>query len=182
AYARALIEISPDDVLKDDFVIAIPVGKDKGHSLDTIRIKYEWKPPRCSTCLIFDHTDAKCPKLPKEVIPAVVSNVDASHSKDVANDGFEVVKKKRNMKNKHQKQIAGTDKFSKLINFLHRQLHREALSRIRASVSMIWASVDDFVCTRHMLEAIVQRKPVVTRIWLQGCGEACCDITRKVLY
>nr|GEY93570.1 hypothetical protein [Tanacetum cinerariifolium] len=37
--------------------------------------------------------------------------------------------------------IAGTDKFSKLINFLHRQLHREALSRIRASLSMTRASV-----------------------------------------
>nr|GEV82433.1 hypothetical protein [Tanacetum cinerariifolium] len=105
AYARALIKISADDVLKDDLVIAIPVGKDKGHSLATIRIEYEWKPPRCSTCLIFYHTDAKCPKLPKEVIPAVVSNVDASHSKDVADDGFEVFKKKKNRKNKHQKQV-----------------------------------------------------------------------------
>ncbi|GKB94310.1 DNA replication licensing factor MCM6 [Tanacetum coccineum] len=38
-------------------------------------------------------------------------------------------------------QIARTDTFSKLINFLCRQLHREALSRIRASISMIRASV-----------------------------------------
>nr|GEX54170.1 hypothetical protein [Tanacetum cinerariifolium] len=89
AYARALIEISADDVLKDDLVIAILVGKDKGHSLATIRIEYEWRPPRCSTCLIFDHTDAKCPKLLKEVIPVVVSNIDARHSKNVADDGFE---------------------------------------------------------------------------------------------
>ncbi|GJY35258.1 hypothetical protein Tco_0420636 [Tanacetum coccineum] len=37
--------------------------------------------------------------------------------------------------------IARTDTFSKLINFLCRQLHREALSHIRASMSMIRASV-----------------------------------------
>nr|GFB84999.1 zinc knuckle CX2CX4HX4C [Tanacetum cinerariifolium] len=49
AYARAFIEISADDVLKEDLVIAISVGKDKGHSLAFIRIEYEWMPPRCST-------------------------------------------------------------------------------------------------------------------------------------
>ncbi|GKA09184.1 hypothetical protein Tco_0688515 [Tanacetum coccineum] len=31
---------------KEDLVIDIPRGKDKGHSLATIRIEYEWKPPR----------------------------------------------------------------------------------------------------------------------------------------
>nr|GEZ42702.1 hypothetical protein [Tanacetum cinerariifolium] len=105
AYARALIEISADDVLKEDLMIAIPIGKDKGHSLASIRIEYEWRPPRCSTCLIFDHTDDKCPKLSKVVTPAVVTNVDLNLSKDVADDGFEVVKKKRNKKKKHQKQV-----------------------------------------------------------------------------
>ncbi|GJY54967.1 zinc knuckle CX2CX4HX4C containing protein [Tanacetum coccineum] len=46
AYARALIEISADVILKEDLVIAIPIGKDKGHSLATIQIEYEWRPPR----------------------------------------------------------------------------------------------------------------------------------------
>ncbi|GKE05932.1 zinc knuckle CX2CX4HX4C containing protein, partial [Tanacetum coccineum] len=54
-YARALIEVSADVELMDELVIAIPAGKDKGHSLATIKIEYEWRPPRCSTCLIFDH-------------------------------------------------------------------------------------------------------------------------------
>nr|GEX43737.1 hypothetical protein [Tanacetum cinerariifolium] len=91
AYARALIKILVEDVLKEDLVIAIPVGKDKGHSLASIRTEYEWRPPRCSTCLIFDHTDDKCPKLSKVITPAVVTNVELNLSKDVADDGFENV-------------------------------------------------------------------------------------------
>ncbi|GJS86829.1 probable methyltransferase PMT28 isoform X1 [Tanacetum coccineum] len=107
AYARALIEVLAEDAPKEELVIAIPLGKDKGHSLATIRIEYEWTPLRCSTCLIFDHTEEKCPKRPKEVTMTVVTNVEVNHSKDVADDGFEVVKKKRNKKNKHKKQVDG---------------------------------------------------------------------------
>ncbi|GJU39274.1 hypothetical protein Tco_1192231 [Tanacetum coccineum] len=45
-YARALIEVKADSELKDSIVIAILIGKDKGHTLATIDIEYEWKPPR----------------------------------------------------------------------------------------------------------------------------------------
>ncbi|GJR99878.1 hypothetical protein Tco_0316387 [Tanacetum coccineum] len=71
---------------------AIPVGKDKGHTLATIDIEYEWKPPRSSHCLIFDHITDKCPKVPKETIP---TNTD--------DEGFVEVKKKKN-KNKSRSQ------------------------------------------------------------------------------
>ncbi|GJX09204.1 hypothetical protein Tco_0199063 [Tanacetum coccineum] len=70
--------VSAEDAPKEELVIAIPLGKDKGHSLATIRIEYEWTPYRGFTL---------------------------NHSKDVADDGFEVVKKKRNKKKKHQKQV-----------------------------------------------------------------------------
>nr|GEV35971.1 hypothetical protein [Tanacetum cinerariifolium]GEX31621.1 hypothetical protein [Tanacetum cinerariifolium] len=73
--------------------LAIPVGKDKGHTLATIDIEYEWKPPWCSTCVIFDHTTNKCPKLPKEV-PAV-NDID---------EGFVEVKKKKNKNKVHPQQ------------------------------------------------------------------------------
>lgn len=112
SYARALIEVSADKELMDSMVIAIPMGKDKGHSLATVEIEYEWRPPRCSTCLIFDHVNAKCPKLPKEVIatgvvPDIVGADQNTQSSDVANDGFQVVKKKRNKKKEHKKQVDG---------------------------------------------------------------------------
>ncbi|GJR94661.1 zinc knuckle CX2CX4HX4C containing protein, partial [Tanacetum coccineum] len=74
-YARALIEISAERELMESIVIAIPLGKGKGHTLATIDIDYEWKPPLCSTCKIFDHTNEKCPKLPK-VIPTEVMDKD----------------------------------------------------------------------------------------------------------
>ncbi|GJZ73397.1 zinc knuckle CX2CX4HX4C containing protein [Tanacetum coccineum] len=64
-YARAFIEISADRELMESIVIAIPLGKGKGHTLATIEVEYEWKPPVCSTCKIFDHTNEKCLKLPK---------------------------------------------------------------------------------------------------------------------
>ncbi|GJR16497.1 zinc knuckle CX2CX4HX4C containing protein [Tanacetum coccineum] len=50
----------------DELVVAIPKGKDMGHSLATVSIEYEWTPPRCSTCMIFGHLSKDCPKLPKE--------------------------------------------------------------------------------------------------------------------
>ncbi|GKB95569.1 RNA-directed DNA polymerase, eukaryota, reverse transcriptase zinc-binding domain protein [Tanacetum coccineum] len=32
-----------------------------GHSMETLSIEYEWQPPRCDTCKIFDHKDDSCP-------------------------------------------------------------------------------------------------------------------------
>ncbi|GKC90455.1 zinc knuckle CX2CX4HX4C containing protein, partial [Tanacetum coccineum] len=96
-YARALIEVLANNEIMESLTIAIPVGKDKGHTLATIDIKYEWKPPRCSTCMIFDHFTDKCPKLPKENIQ---TNTD--------DEGFVEVKKKKNMnKSRPQRQVDG---------------------------------------------------------------------------
>nr|GEU76060.1 hypothetical protein [Tanacetum cinerariifolium] len=90
-YARVLIEVFADQELKDELVIVIRVGKEMGHSLATISIKYEWRPPRCSTCLIFDHVSDKCPKLPKVVT-----------TQALADDGLEVVKRRRTRVDKGQ--------------------------------------------------------------------------------
>ncbi|GJV55342.1 putative reverse transcriptase domain, reverse transcriptase zinc-binding domain protein [Tanacetum coccineum] len=70
----------------------------KGYSLAMVDIEYEWKPPRCSTCAIFDHVPEKCPKNPTvEVAPK---------EKD---DGFvEVTRKKHKAKqNSKAKHIDG---------------------------------------------------------------------------
>ncbi|GJY04714.1 zinc knuckle CX2CX4HX4C containing protein [Tanacetum coccineum] len=106
SYARALIEVSAEKAFMESIVIAIPLGKDKGHSLATVEIEYEWKPPRCAACLVFDHTSENCPKKPKVIITSDISANDMVE-KDTAADGFEVVKKKRNKKKKHQKQVDG---------------------------------------------------------------------------
>lgn len=91
AYARALIEVSAEKELIDSIVVAIPLGKDKGHSLATVEVEYEWQPPHCSTCCIFDHVNDQCPKIVKET----TSNVKASKSV-VDEEGFVEAKKKKN--------------------------------------------------------------------------------------
>nr|GEV83582.1 zinc knuckle CX2CX4HX4C [Tanacetum cinerariifolium] len=40
-----------------------------GYTKETIRIEYEWEPPRCSTCLIFGYSPIDCPEAsPKRVV------------------------------------------------------------------------------------------------------------------
>ncbi|GJT45756.1 RNA-directed DNA polymerase, eukaryota, reverse transcriptase zinc-binding domain protein [Tanacetum coccineum] len=67
AYARGLIEMSARTELLVSVVVAIPFLDGTGHSLETIDVEYEWKPPRCNTCCIFYHVDDQYPKKPREV-------------------------------------------------------------------------------------------------------------------
>ncbi|GJX63172.1 RNA-directed DNA polymerase, eukaryota, reverse transcriptase zinc-binding domain protein [Tanacetum coccineum] len=60
----------------------------------TIDVEYEWNPPRCATCLVFDHHSDKCPKLPKA---APVENVE--------DDGFVEVKKKKHKSDKGESSL-----------------------------------------------------------------------------
>ncbi|GJW63854.1 hypothetical protein Tco_0115738 [Tanacetum coccineum] len=111
-YARALIEVSAEEILLESMVIAIPFGDGTGHSLATIDIEYEWRPPRCDNCRIFDHTNESCPKNPK-VAEASKEN----------NDGFTEVKKKKKGKAK-QRQVEGI-RFSKSpLNLKYRKIDK----------------------------------------------------------
>nr|GEW92373.1 hypothetical protein [Tanacetum cinerariifolium] len=95
AYARVLTEIAADVKQVKSLIIAIPMGNNEGHTFATIDIEYEWTPPRCDSCCIFDHVSEKCPKLPK-----VASN------EKVIEEGFiEVKKKKTKTKKKSKKQV-----------------------------------------------------------------------------
>ncbi|GJV88495.1 putative reverse transcriptase domain-containing protein [Tanacetum coccineum] len=60
-YARALVEVSADKPLVDLVDIDIPREDGKGHITVTVRIEFEWQPPRCGTCKIFDHLESMCP-------------------------------------------------------------------------------------------------------------------------
>lgn len=68
SYARALVEVSSKEALLDSLVVAIPYPNGSGHSLEKIYIEYEWKPPRCETCKVFDHNDDGCTKRVKPVM------------------------------------------------------------------------------------------------------------------
>nr|GEY67885.1 hypothetical protein [Tanacetum cinerariifolium]GEY67892.1 hypothetical protein [Tanacetum cinerariifolium]GEY74527.1 hypothetical protein [Tanacetum cinerariifolium] len=92
AYARVLIEIAADVELMKSLVIAIPMGYKEGHTFAMIDIEYEWTPPRCASCRIFDHVSKKCPKLPK------VASIEK-----VTDYGFIEVKKKKAKAKKNRK-------------------------------------------------------------------------------
>ncbi|GJR90734.1 zinc knuckle CX2CX4HX4C containing protein [Tanacetum coccineum] len=88
-YVRALVEVSTDKGLVDSLVVAIPYKNEEGHSLETVEVEYEWQPPRCDNCKIFDHKDEECPKLIKVTTP-----------KPIDTDGFTQVTRKQ-IKGKH---------------------------------------------------------------------------------
>ncbi|GJT49873.1 putative reverse transcriptase domain-containing protein [Tanacetum coccineum] len=71
--------------------MCIPDLDEPGYTKDTIRVEYEWKPPRCPTCNIFGHTSETCPK-------KVVTDLGVNDN-NVSNDGFQkVVNRRRNNK------------------------------------------------------------------------------------
>nr|GEU38050.1 RNA-directed DNA polymerase, eukaryota, reverse transcriptase zinc-binding domain protein [Tanacetum cinerariifolium] len=79
--------------LKESITMGIPDLDGPGFTTKTIRVEYEWKPPRWKTCNIFGHMVKSCPK--KVVTTLVVNDT---------NDGFQqVVNKKRN----HNRNLAG---------------------------------------------------------------------------
>ncbi|GJT41696.1 ribonuclease H-like domain-containing protein [Tanacetum coccineum] len=100
-FERALVELNVDYVLKNEVSMAIPLEDESGHTQEVIRVEYEWKPPHCSECKIFRHTDEncqkkvkldtnsdKCPMIVKE--PVIVSIVGMN------SDGFTEVKRNKN--------------------------------------------------------------------------------------
>ncbi|GKF33701.1 hypothetical protein Tco_0106901, partial [Tanacetum coccineum] len=72
SYARALIELRADVKLKDTIVVATPKLIGKGFYMCTIRVEYEWKPPRCSSCKVFGHV---LDERPTKIISEVVKNL-----------------------------------------------------------------------------------------------------------
>ncbi|GJW97899.1 hypothetical protein Tco_0179707 [Tanacetum coccineum] len=42
--------------------LAVPKFESEGYTTHTIRIEYEWTPPRCSTCKVFGRVLNECPK------------------------------------------------------------------------------------------------------------------------
>ncbi|GJU87836.1 hypothetical protein Tco_1295382 [Tanacetum coccineum] len=56
SYARAMIELQADAELKYTIIVVMPKIIGKGFYMCTIRVEYEWKPPRCSSCKIIAYS------------------------------------------------------------------------------------------------------------------------------
>ncbi|GJT24327.1 sodium/hydrogen exchanger 6 [Tanacetum coccineum] len=62
SFARCLIEINSEAEFTESITIGIPELEGPDFIKETIRVEYEWKPPRCHTCNIFRHLGDSCPK------------------------------------------------------------------------------------------------------------------------
>ncbi|GJW73774.1 copia protein [Tanacetum coccineum] len=48
--------------LKDNIIVAMPKITREAHYTCNVRVEYEWKPPRCSSCKVFAHIHKECTK------------------------------------------------------------------------------------------------------------------------
>ncbi|XP_071708475.1 uncharacterized protein [Rutidosis leptorrhynchoides] len=96
-YARAMIEISAENDMRESLNIATPCSDGKKVVMDMVKIEYEWKPPRCARCKIFGHKDIQCPKN----IPIIDTN------KALQDDGFQLVNKKGSNNNANKELRTG---------------------------------------------------------------------------
>ncbi|GJR05392.1 putative reverse transcriptase domain-containing protein [Tanacetum coccineum] len=106
-YARALIEISVDKALKQEVVMVVRIEDGAGHTLERIKLEYEWKPPLCLECHVFGHDSNSCPKKAHEAVkPSSNSGLETKQQ-----DGFTTVthkkKKTKNQANVQPKQFGG---------------------------------------------------------------------------
>nr|GEX06109.1 hypothetical protein [Tanacetum cinerariifolium] len=152
--------------------------KDRGHTLATISIEYEWKPPRCSNCLVFAHTSDNCPTLHKET--PVATNKDNT-------DGFTVVQKKKSGKanqNQKKKQIEGIRLTKSALNLQYRKVDKLAtynLHKVCSSVFRHWDWSSNSVCCKKGTRIILgwnhndvdvmvlnqDDQTIHTRVWLK---------------
>nr|GEY03267.1 hypothetical protein [Tanacetum cinerariifolium] len=169
AYARVLIEIAADVELVKSLIIVIPVGNKEEHTFATIDIEYEWTPPRCASCRIFDHVSEKCPKLPK-----VASNEKVIEEGfiEVIEEGFiEVKKKNTKTKKKSKKQVEGVRLNKHTLNLQYQRVDKGKSSKINNGVAnkestriiVRWNQNDVDV-------AVIRQEPQViyARIWIKA--------------
>ncbi|GKB45582.1 hypothetical protein Tco_0896335 [Tanacetum coccineum] len=99
SFARCLIEVNSNTDLVDVVTIGIPSLTGDDFTKETIRVEYEWRPPRCDECKIFGHVHDHCSK--KVVSPPIVTtSTIVAPTVDKSNDDFQTVGKKKKRKGK----------------------------------------------------------------------------------
>nr|GEY08046.1 zinc knuckle CX2CX4HX4C [Tanacetum cinerariifolium] len=106
SFARYLIEVNSKADLVDVVTVRVPSLTGEGFTKETIRVEYEWRPPRCDICKIFGHVHDQCPN--KVVNPPIVTTSNVVTSTVVeTNDGFQMVGKKKKKKGKSKSTNGG---------------------------------------------------------------------------
>ncbi|GJW25290.1 hypothetical protein Tco_0039101 [Tanacetum coccineum] len=66
-----------DEALEDSISMGIPLPEGVSFTKETVRVEYEWKPPRYEQCKIFGHVNEQFPKNEMDLIlTAVMNNMD----------------------------------------------------------------------------------------------------------
>ncbi|GKD57654.1 zinc knuckle CX2CX4HX4C containing protein [Tanacetum coccineum] len=106
SFARCLIKVNSEADLIDFVTIGILSLSENGFTKETIRVEYEWRPPRCDMCKIFGNVHDHFPK--KVVTPPIVttSNV-VTPTVEKNNNGFQTVGKKKTKKGKSKSTNVG---------------------------------------------------------------------------
>ncbi|XP_022019349.1 uncharacterized protein LOC110919385 [Helianthus annuus] len=110
SFARAMIEVSADNELKEYIVLAIPKLDEEGYLMEKVKVEYEWKPLRCAACCLFGHSDATCPTS-ATLKPKQVTTDDEGFVTDkrkVAKYGFPQKKQKPKFVYRQKNSHAGT--------------------------------------------------------------------------
>ncbi|GJR94322.1 zinc knuckle CX2CX4HX4C containing protein [Tanacetum coccineum] len=110
SFAWCLIDVKYEADLVEAVTIGIPLLTGKDFTNETIRVEYEWRPPRCDECKIFGHVHDQCPK--KVVSPPIVATPNVVNTSNVVtptvkNDGFQAVGKKKKKKSKPKTSNSG---------------------------------------------------------------------------
>ena len=103
SFARCLIEICSEAELVEVITVGVPSLIGDGFTKETIRVEYEWRPPRCTSCKIFGHTQDHCPKTMAS--PPVVSTPSVATPAEPPNDGFQKVNHKKKKGKAHSSNV-----------------------------------------------------------------------------
>ncbi|GJY62492.1 zinc knuckle CX2CX4HX4C containing protein [Tanacetum coccineum] len=106
SFARCLTKVNSEADLVDVVTIGIPSLSRDGFTKETIRVEYEWRPPRCDICKIFGHVHDYCPKKVMSHPIVTTSNV-ATPTVEKTTDGFQTVGKKKKRKGKSKSTNGG---------------------------------------------------------------------------
>ncbi|GJY92842.1 hypothetical protein Tco_0508624 [Tanacetum coccineum] len=148
----------------------------KGHTLATIKVEYEWQPPRCAQCLIFDHVNDQCPKNPKVKVVAKEND-----------DGFTEVKRKKNKvkQNVKPRQVDGVRLSKSPVNFYYRKVDKASwnirglnFSPKQSEVRHVISENNLSVCAileSHVSDSnLMKLCPLVFRHWSWTSNGNCC--------
>ncbi|GKE10366.1 hypothetical protein Tco_1413917, partial [Tanacetum coccineum] len=116
SYACVLVELSSECDILENIVVAIHLPKGKGHYLETLDVEYEWWPPHCSACKIFDYEVEDFPS-------RVTKNCSDSLSKESGGRDGGIKPKKKGANKAANKQGF---RFNKPNNFIYRPVSKQS--------------------------------------------------------